>query len=141
MKKKTQPELRIENRKARFDYQLMDTWVAGMLLTGVEVKAIREGRVNLAESFCWFVQDELWIHQLSINVEGANPHIKLLLHRRELDKMQRSLHDGLTLIVTRLFTVKGRIKAEVALAKGKKLYDKRETIKARDLNREVQRGD
>ena len=63
MKKKTQPELRIENRKARFDYQLMDTWVAGMLLTGVEVKAIREGRVNLAESFCWFVQDELWIHQ------------------------------------------------------------------------------
>jgi len=139
MKKTKKPELRIENRKARFDYQLLDTWTAGMLLTGPEVKAIRDGRVNLADSFCWFVQDELWTNQLSINVEGASPHIKLLLHRRELDKIQRSLHDGLTLVVTRLFTFNGRIKAELALAKGKKNWDKRETIKARDIDRESRR--
>jgi SsrA-binding protein len=134
------PEVRIENRKARYDYEFIDSYVAGLVLTGAEVKAIRDGKVTLADSFCWFVQDELWTNKMVINVEGANQHIKLLLNRKELNKLYKNLLPGMTIVISKLFSVKGKIKADISLAKGKKNYDKRETIKARDIDRDTKRS-
>lgn len=134
------PEVRIENRKARYDYEFIDSYVAGLVLTGAEVKAIRDGKVTLADSFCWFVQDELWTNKMVINVEGANQHIKLLLNRKELNKLYKNLLPGMTIVISKLFSVKGKIKADISLAKGKKNYDKRETIKARDIDRDIKRS-
>lgn len=134
------PEVRIENRKARYDYEFIDSYVAGLVLTGAEVKAIRDGKVTLADSFCWFVQDELWTNKMVINVEGANQHIKLLLNRKELNKLYKNLLPGMTIVISKLFSVKGKIKADISLAKGKKNYDKRETIKARDIDRDAKRS-
>ena len=134
------PEVKIENRKSRYDYEFIETYVAGLVLTGIEVKAIRNGKVTLADSFCWFVQDELWTNKMVINVEGANQHIKLLLNRKELNKLQKNLVPGMTIIISKIFTIDGKIKAEIALAKGKKNYDKRETIKARDIDRDAKRS-
>jgi SsrA-binding protein len=133
------PEVRIENRKSRYDYEFIETYVAGLVLNGIEVKAIRNGKVTLADSFCWFVQYELWTNKMIINAEGANEHIKLLLNRKELDKLQKNLLPGMTIVISEIFTVGGKIKAKIALAKGKKNYDKRETIKARDIDRDTKR--
>lgn len=140
MNRKKNKEVHIENRKSRFDYEFLETYVAGMVLTGPEVKAIREGRVSLADAFCWFVEYELWTNNLIITIEGANTHIKLLLTKKELKKLEKSLHDGLTIVVTKVFTQNGRIKAGIALARGKKNYDKRKTIKERDIQRELNRN-
>jgi len=134
------PEVRIENRKARYDYEFIDSYVAGLVLTGAEVKAIRDGKVTLADSFCWFVQDELWTNKMVINIEGANQHIKLLLNRKELNKLYKNLLPGMTIVISKLFSVNGKIKADISLAKGKKNYDKRETIKARDIDRDAKRS-
>jgi SsrA-binding protein len=134
------PEVRIENRKARYDYEFIDSYVAGLVLTGAEVKAIRDGKVTLADSFCWFVQDELWTNKMVINIEGANQHIKLLLNRKELNKLYKNLLPGMTIVISKLFSVNGKIKADISLAKGKKNYDKRETIKARDIDRDTKRS-
>lgn len=134
------PEVRIENRKARYDYEFIDSYVAGLVLTGAEVKAIRDGKVTLADSFCWFVQDELWTNKMVINIEGANQHIKLLLNRKELNKLYKNLIPGMTIVITKLFSLNGKIKADISLAKGKKNYDKRETIKARDIDRDTKRN-
>lgn len=134
------PEVRIENRKARYDYEFIDSYVAGLVLTGAEVKAIRDGKVTLADSFCWFVQDELWTNKMVINIEGANQHIKLLLNRKELNKLYKNLIPGMTIVISKLFSLNGKIKADISLAKGKKNYDKRETIKARDIDRDTKRS-
>lgn len=140
MKKKAQPSVQIDNRKARYDYEFLDKWVAGIVLVGTEVKSIREGRVTLVDAYCSFVQYELWLHQMVVTPLVENGHDprasrKLLLNKSELKRIEKNLVDGTTLLVTRLFTVKGRIKAEIALGRGKKNYDKRETIKARDIQR------
>lgn len=142
---KKNPEVRIENRKARFDYAFLETWTAGIILVGSEVKSIREGRVSLVDTFCTFVQYELWVHDMvisSIRDGMHNPNVsrKILLKRKELKKLEKSMRDGMTIIVSKLFSVNGRIKAEIVLAKGKNNYDKRETIKARDISRETKQG-
>jgi SsrA-binding protein len=144
MKKKPKTEVRIDNRKARFDYEFLEKWVAGIMLVGTEVKSIREGRATLVDAYCSFVQHELWLHQMVITPLVENGHDprasrKLLLNKSELKRIEKGLVEGTTLVVTRLFTMNGRIKAEIALARGKKNYDKRETIKARDIDRETKR--
>ena len=138
-----------ENRRARFDYFLESTFEAGLILTGTEVKALRLGRANIAESYASTEGDEIVLVNAHIpeygpanrfNHEPRRPR-KLLLHRREIDKLLGAVRrDGRTLIPTKLyFNDKGLVKLELALAKGKKLHDKRETEKVRDWNRDKSR--
>jgi SsrA-binding protein len=139
----------IENRKARFDYQFIDTFTAGMVLKGTEIKSIREGKAGLADSFCFFRNDELYVKNLHIaEYENASFYHhepmrerKLLLSRQELNKLLKAVKDqGLTIVPTRLFiSEKGFAKLNIALARGKKTYDKREDIKKRDIERETSR--
>lgn len=135
----------IRNRKTSFDYTFERLFVAGVLLEGTEVKAIRDGRVNIAEAYCYFDNDELYVKNMSIqNMDHMAPHDterpkKLLLNRAELDKLHGELTKGLTIVVVKLFTMRGRIKAEIALAKGKKNYDKRQATKERDLDRDMKK--
>jgi SsrA-binding protein len=136
-------QVNVVNKKAKFEYEFIDTYTAGVVLTGVEVKFIRDGRLSFVDSFCTFINGELFVRNLSISGTG-NDNIKrdrkILLKKRELARLQKELIKGLTIVPYRLFlNEKGLIKIEVILAKGKKLYDKRETIKARDIEREINR--
>jgi SsrA-binding protein len=139
----------IKNRKASFEYSFIDKFLAGIQLTGTEIKSIREGKANINEGFCVFNHNELYIRNMHIahyfngtynNVEEKRDR-KLLLNRNELNKLQNKLKDqGLTIVPLRLFiNEKGYAKLEIALAKGKKLYDKREDIKKKDIDREISR--
>jgi len=135
------------NRKAGYDYHLTDRFEAGLVLQGTEVKAAREGRVNLKDSYAAEKNGELYLMQCHIspyshafyeNHEPLRPR-KLLLHRREIRRLIGKISQrGLTLIPTRMYFRKGRLKVELALAKGKKHYDRREALRERDLKREVQ---
>ncbi len=135
------------NRKAGYDYHLTDRFEAGLVLQGTEVKAAREGRVNLKDSYGAEKNGELYLMQCHIspyshafyeNHEPLRPR-KLLLHRREIRRLIGKISQrGLTLIPTRMYFRKGRLKVELALAKGKKHYDRREAARERDLKREVQ---
>ena len=136
-------QINVVNKKAKFEYEFIDTYIAGVVLTGVEVKFIRDGRLSFVDSFCVFQNGELFVRNLSITGIG-NDNIKrdrkVLSKKRELGRLQKELIKGLTIIPYRVFiNEKGLIKIEVILAKGKKLYDKRETIKARDIERENNR--
>lgn len=141
--------INIENRKAKFDYQFLDTLVAGMVLRGTEIKSIRAGKAGLSDSYCYFRNDELFVRNLHIaEYEDASFYQhealrerKLLLTKQELNKLLKKVKDqGLTVIPIRLFVNdKGFAKMEIALAKGKKLYDKRDDIKKRDIEREMNR--
>jgi SsrA-binding protein len=139
----------IKNRKASFEYSFIDKYLAGIQLTGTEIKSIREGKANINEGFCVFNHEELYIRNMHIahyfngtynNVEEKRDR-KLLLNRNELNKLQNKLKDqGLTIVPLRLFiNDKGYAKLEIALAKGKKLFDKREDIKKKDTEREISR--
>lgn len=140
----------IKNRKARFEYELLDKLVAGIVLAGTEIKAIREGKASIAESFCEFNEKgEMFVinmtvqeysHATYFNHNPKNER-KLLLNKRELKKWEREVNkSGLTIVPLRLFTNdKGFAKLEIALAKGKKTYDKRETIKDRDNKKNLDR--
>lgn len=119
----------ILNKKAKFEYEFIDTYVAGLVLTGVDVKSIRAGKFSLVDAYCVFKDNELFLKD-----------IKLLLNRKELNKLQNSLVKGLTIIPYKIFESKGRFKLELSLARGKKTYDKRETIKKRDIEREIARS-
>lgn len=142
-------DVNIRNKKASFEYQFLDTYVAGMMLTGTEIKSIRQGKVNLQDAYCLFVGDGLFVRQLNISHYSQGTHYnhdplrdrKLLLQKRELNKLQSRLQDqGLTVVPTRLFiSERGFAKLEIALAKGKKLFDKRDDIKSRDVKREMER--
>ncbi|MGY5850248.1 SsrA-binding protein SmpB [Salegentibacter sp. F14] len=148
MKKKTNT-INIKNRKAKFEYDFLDKYVAGIKLAGTEIKAIRQGKASIAESFCEFQNHELFV--INMHVEeyshatyfNHNPKSerKLLLQRRELRKLEKEVKNtGLTIIPLRLFiNDRGLAKIEIALAKGKKLYDKRETIKDRENKRKLAR--
>jgi SsrA-binding protein len=139
----------IENRRAKFDYQFLEKHVAGMVLTGTEIKSIREGKAALVDSYCYFRNDELYIRNMHIAEYSEGTHYnhepnrerKLLLSRQELNKLQKKLKDqGLTVVPVRLFIAEsGYAKLEIALAKGKKEFDKREAIKKRDTEREINR--
>jgi SsrA-binding protein len=135
-----------ENRKAFHDYHLLDTFEAGLVLLGTEVKAIREGRVNLRDSFARVEDGEVFIYNVHISPyshRGYADHEplrkrKLLLHRSEIKKLiGKTVEKGMTLVPTRLYFKDGRVKVAVSIAKGKKDYDKRETIKRREVDRET----
>ena len=140
----------IQNKRARFEYNLLDKYVAGLQLSGTEIKSIRNGKVNLSDSFCSFKANELFIVGMYIdeyefgNYANHQPKRdrKLLLNRQELDKIRKKLKDvGLTIVPLRLFiNDKGWAKIEIAVAKGKKLQDKRNTIKDRDIQRDIDRA-
>lgn len=134
----------ILNRKARHNYEVLDTYVCGMQLFGSEVKAIRAGQVSMQDSFCVVDDGELFTRGVSIqNLPHMTPHEperskKLLLKRKELDDLADSLDRGLTVVPLRIFeTKKGYLKLEVALAKGRKLYDKRKKLKDKQDKREI----
>jgi SsrA-binding protein len=139
----------IRNRSAYHDYFIEEKYDAGMVLAGTEVKSIRESKLSFADSFCLFFNGELWVRNLHIaeyRFGTTNNHIavhdrKLLLNRRELRKLENKLKDkGYTIIPLRVFlSDKGLVKMEIGLARGKKLYDKRESVKERDTQREIKR--
>lgn len=136
----------IINKKSKFEFTFIRTEISGIQLSGSEVKSIRLGKVSLVDSFCFFNENELFVKNININNDGSTfSHTpvrdrKLLLKKRELSKLKNDLIDGLTIVPYRLFVNdRGRIKVEIALAKGKKLYDKRETIKKRDIEREIKK--
>ena len=150
MNNKTERELAqsniAENRKAFHDYHLLETFEAGIALLGTEVKAIREGRVNLRDSFARVEGGEVFLYNVNISPyshRGYADHEplrrrKLLLHRDEIRKLiGKTVERGMTLVPTRLYFKNGRVKVSVSLAKGKKDYDKRETIKRREAARET----
>jgi len=139
----------IRNRSAYHEYFIEEKYDAGMVLAGTEVKSIREGKVSFADSFCLFFKSELWVRNLHIaeyRFGTTYNHLavhdrKLLLNRQELRKLENKLKDkGYTIIPLRIFlSEKGLIKMEIGLGRGKKLYDKRETIRDRDTQREIKR--
>ena len=139
----------LNNRQAYFNYHLEDKYEAGIVLLGTEVKSIREGKVSFNDSFCMFDKGELWVRGLFINAYShgnANNHIevhdrKLLLQKRELDKLETKVKEkGYSIIPLRIFfNDKHYAKVEIGVGKGKKEFDKRETIKSRDVDKEIKR--
>ena len=142
-------EINIKNRKAIFEYQILDNFVAGISLLGTEIKSIRNNKATISDSYCLFIDNELFVRNLHIseymNGGHTNHHPKrdrkLLLNRQELNKMQTKVAEkGNSIIPTRLYiNQKGIAKLEIALAKGKKIHDKRESIKEKDLKRDTER--
>jgi SsrA-binding protein len=137
------------NRKAFHEYQFHDTFEAGLVLQGSEIKSIRAGRVSLQEGFVLFEEGEAWL--VNVHIAPYDPASrqnhepkrkrKLLLHRREIERLQsRAQEKGFTVIPTKLYLKDGRAKVEIGLARGKKLYDKREAIAKRDSKRQVERA-
>jgi SsrA-binding protein len=135
-----------ENRKAFHDYHILETFEAGIVLVGTEVKAIREGSANLRDSFARLEDGEVWLYNVHINPyshRGYSDHEptrrrKLLLHRQEIRKLiGKTVEKGLTLVPTRLYFKSGHVKVALALARGKQAHDKRETIKRREADRET----
>ena len=149
-KKEFKNNINIRNKKARFDYEIVDKYIAGIQLVGTEIKAIREGKASLADSFCEFNdRGELFVVNMYINEYSHGTHYnhlpkrerKLLLHKQELRKLRREVErNGMTIVPLRLFiTDKGWAKMEIALARGRKKYDKRQVLKERDVKRELDR--
>ena len=150
--------MEIVNRKAKFDYEFIDTYVAGIVLEGLEIKAIREGKADISEAFCYFVNNELFLKNASIRYKRGSDIVlktesavirkdatrdrKLLLNRNELLKIKNAIEaKGMTVVPWILFiNDKGMCKVTIAVARGKKSYDKRETIKKRDTERELRRN-
>ncbi|MEM9024320.1 MAG: SsrA-binding protein SmpB [Bacteroidota bacterium] len=142
--------VRIKNRKASYEYQLLDTFTAGIMLTGTEIKSIRNQQASIAEAYCAFIRNELWVRNMHIaeyeNGSYSNHEPKrdrkLLLQRTELNKLHKKLKEkGLTIVPTLLFiNDQGLAKLQIALAQGKKLYDKREDKKSKDVKREMDRA-
>jgi len=145
----TQQNISIKNRKATFEYELIERFVAGMKLVGTEIKSIRNGKVNLTDSYCQIIDGQIYVINLHISeyeMGTCNNHVakadrKLLLNKKEIQKLDKKVREsGLTIICTKLFVnAKGLAKLEIALARGKKTYDKRESIKSKDAKRDMDR--
>jgi len=145
-----QQNINIKNKRASFDFEFIEQFTAGIVLTGTEIKSIRAGKASLVDSFCYFVNNELWLkgmHIAEYKFGTYYNHIekrerKLLLNRKELDKLERKTKEsGLTIVPVRLFIgAKGYAKLVIALAKGKKTYDKRESLKSKDAKRDMDRA-
>jgi SsrA-binding protein len=137
------------NRQARFRYHFLETWEAGLVLTGTEVKSLREGKAQIKDGYASVRDGEVWLHNVHIppyapasrtNHEPERPR-KLLMHRREIERLiGKTREKGLTLVPTRLYLRDGRVKVEIALAKGKDVGDKRQSIKEREMKREMERA-
>jgi SsrA-binding protein len=142
-------DINIRNKQAGFQYELLDKYIAGIVLKGTEIKSIREGKVNLQDGYCYLNNGELFAKGININAYAQGTHYnheaarerKLLLKKSEINKLEGKVEEkGLTLIPTRLFiNERGYAKLEIALAKGKKVHDKRDSIKERDIKRELSR--
>ena len=140
-------DVNIKNRQASYEYELLDKYVAGIVLTGTEIKSIREGKINLQDGYAYFNNGELYVKGVNISPYAQGTHYnheatrerKLLLKRSELKKLEaRTEEKGLTLVPTRLFiNDRGFAKLEIALGRGKKMHDKRDSIKERDAKREL----
>jgi SsrA-binding protein len=150
MKERFSNNINIRNRQASFEYELLDKYVAGMVLTGTEIKSIREGKVNLQDGYCYLSQrGEIFVKGINITPYAQGTHYnhdatrerKLLLKRSEIKKLEGKIEEkGLTLVPVRLFlNDRGLAKLEIALAKGKKLHDKRDSIRDREAKRELNR--
>ena len=138
--------INIVNKKARFEYEFLQTEIVGIQLVGSEVKSIRQGKVSISEGYCSFNGGELFVKGMNISDYGFGSFHetvrdrKLLLKRKVLNSLESKLMNGLTIVPYRVFiNEKGLIKMEIALAKGKKIHDKRETIKNRDIDRDMKR--
>lgn len=144
-----QSNISIKNRKASFEYEWIERFVAGIKLVGTEIKSIRGGKVNLTDSYCQFYNGELFVKNLhiaeyemgNINNHEAKRDRKLLLNKKELQKLERKTKEtGLTIVPVKLFiNESGLAKLEIVLARGKKTYDKRESIKQKDVKRDMDR--
>ncbi len=142
-------QINIKNRRATFDFEILERLIAGIQLAGTEIKSIREGRAGLVDTFCYFAKGELWVKGMRVseyfygtyNNHQPDRDRKLLLHKKELDKLIRKTKEsGLTIVPLRLFiNDKGYAKLEIGLAKGKKMHDKRETLRSKDAKREIDR--
>lgn len=146
---KPKKKILAENRKARYEYHIEDTFEAGIVLKGTEVKSLRQGRVNLKDAYANIKNGEIWVHQMHIgtypfayygNHEPLRPR-KLLLHKREIHKLFGRVNEqGRTLIPLRIYFKGGKVKLALALASGKRKYDKRDAIRRRDEKRELDRA-
>lgn len=145
-----QGKIEIKNKRARYEYFLSDDLTAGIVLSGTEIKSIRLGKVNISDAYCTFINGELYVKNMHIseyvfgsyNRHEPNTERKLLLNKRELRKYETKTKErGYTIIPLRLFiNDSGLAKLEIALARGKKLYDKRDSIKQKDIQRDIDRG-
>lgn len=150
MKEKISKHVLIKNKRATFDYELLDTFTAGIVLTGTEIKSVRLGKASLVDTFCLVEKGELWVKNMYIaeyfygtyNNHNARRDRKLLLTKKEIRKIEAAArNNGFTIIPTRLFiNERGLAKLVVAIAKGKKEYDKRASIRERDDRREMDRA-
>ncbi len=141
--------INIRNRQAAFNYELLDKYIAGIVLKGTEIKSIKEGKVNLQDGYCYVNNGELFVKGINITPYAQGTHYnheparerKLLLRKSEIKKLASKMEEkGLTLVPVRLFvTERGLAKLEIALARGKKHYDKRQSIKEKDIKRELSR--
>lgn len=149
MKARFSDTIELKNKRASFEYELLDKYVAGIVLRGTEIKSIREGKVNLQDGFCYFNNNEMFVKGITISPYSQGTHYnhdaererKLLLKKPELHKLlTKSEEKGYTIIPTRMFlNDRGFAKLEIALAKGKKLHDKRDSIRDREAKRELDR--
>lgn len=150
MPKKRVSRVQINNKRASFDYEFLEAYTAGIVLVGTEIKSIRAGKASLSDSFCYFDNGELYVKGLNIALYtwgswGQHAPLrdrKLLLQKRELRHLRQKVKEkGLTIVATRVFiSDNGYAKLNIALARGKKVYDKRESIKEKDLRRAMDRG-
>ncbi|AHW60383.1 SsrA-binding protein [Draconibacterium orientale] len=150
MSHKPQQNISIKNRKASFNYELIERFVAGLKLVGTEIKSIRNGKVNLTDAYCTLIRGEMYVINLHIaeyELGTINNHIakrdrKLLLNKKEIEKLDKKVKEsGLTIVPIKLFVNdRGLAKLEIALARGKKTYDKRETLKSKDAKRDIDRA-
>lgn len=140
--------MEILNRKARYDYEIEDTYEAGIVLTGTEIKSIRQGKANIKDSYAIVRNDELYLLNTHISLYDEGNRFnheedrtrKLLMHKREILKLKNKLEiEGYTLIPLKIYFVRGRAKVEIGVCKGKKNYNKKETIKERDIKREQEK--
>lgn len=146
---KFENNVNIRNKRARFEYEILEEYEAGIVLTGTEIKSVRESKASISEAFCQIVDDELFVVNMSIDEYKLGTYYnhkmkrerKLLLHRREIEKIRRRVKDvGFTIIPLNFYiNGKGLAKVKIAVGRGKKLYDKRETIKDREAQRNLGR--
>ena len=138
------------NRKAYYEYFVLEDFDAGLMLLGGEVKSVREGNVSIVDCFAYIANGEVWLKNMKVarykqthmaEKHDENRDKKLLLNRKEIDRIEKLLQDkGTTMVPLEIFTAHNRVKVKIGVVKGKKLYDKRETIKKRDMDREIRRA-
>lgn len=150
MGSKKQAKVEIRNRRASFEYELLEHYTAGIVLNGTEIKSVRMGKASLVDSFCYFVGDELFVKNMNIaeywwgsafSRQDPRRDRKLLLTRKELRKLQRSVKEkGMTIVATRMFIAdNGYAKLDISVARGKHEWDKRDSIREKDMRRENER--